>query len=900
MSQSSSFVVTSRQTLPLVPLRDMVIFPNMMAPFIVGRESSVRALEQTLSGPEKQIFLVAQTDPKIDEPARDDIYDIGVVATVIQNLKLPNGNVKVMVEGVQRARLVDMFELDGAMNAEVDVLEVRYPESEELQGYMSKVLSAFEQYAKMSHHLAFEGLMSTLKLDDPDRFADVLSAHLMVATPEKQSLLELTSPYERLQRLHDLLDVEIEKINIDKRINVKVKKQMEKAQKEYYLNEKIKAIHQELGRKDDKGDELADLKEKIEEAGLPEEAKEKAEQEIKRLEAMPPVSAEATVSRNYIDWLISVPWNKASREQKDLVKAEEILDADHYGLEKIKERILEFLAVRQLAGQTKSSIICFVGPPGVGKSSLAKSIARATGREFVRLSLGGVRDEAEIRGHRRTYIGAFPGQIIQMMKKAGTVNPVFLLDEIDKMSTDFRGDPSAALLEVLDPEQNDAFVDHYLDIDYDLSKVMFIATANVSHPIPAPLKDRMEIIQLSGYTPSEKLSIAKQFLVSKQLEAHGLPAEKVSFEDDALKLLIERYTREAGVRNLEREIGAVCRKVARRVVHDHVQELVEAEEADLHAEEAEAAEETADKAEETAEAASTEDAEGAAGDEAEAAEAKADSDAEDAGDDDKADAKDKAKAAKKAAEARAERRKEVAKEAMEEVTVTPDLVGEFLGKPKHRPRKKGEEAEVGVATGLAWTEFGGELLETEIGVMRGKGKLTLTGQLGDVMQESARAAVSYLRSRADLLGVDPDFNENYDLHVHVPEGAIPKDGPSAGITMATSLISALTELPVRKDLAMTGEVTLRGKVLPVGGIKDKVLAAFRAGITEVILPHENEKDLEDIPEEVREVLEIHLVESMDDVLRLALEGEITPLPQADGKLAEAGKEPSSSSDGLAH
>ena len=805
--KQSSFVVTSRQTLPLVPLRDMVIFPNMMAPFIVGRESSVRALEQTLSGPEKQIFLVAQTDPKIDEPSRDEIYDIGVVATVIQNLKLPNGNVKVMVEGVQRAKLVDMSELDGAMNAEVDVLEARYPQSEELQGYMSKVLSAFEQYAKMSHHLAFEGLMSTLKLDDPDRFADVLSAHLMVATPEKQSLLELTSPYERLQRLHDLLDVEIEKINIDKRINVKVKKQMEKAQKEYYLNEKIKAIHQELGRKDDKGDELAELKEKIESSGMPETAKEKAEQELKRLEAMPPVSAEATVSRNYIDWLVSVPWKKKSREQKDLKKAEEILDADHYGLEKIKERILEFLAVRQLVGQTKSSIICFVGPPGVGKSSLAKSIARATGRKFVRLSLGGVRDEAEIRGHRRTYIGAFPGQIVQMMKKAGTVNPIFLLDEIDKMSTDFRGDPSAALLEVLDPEQNDSFLDHYLDVDYDLSKVMFIATANVSHPVPPALKDRMEIISLSGYTPNEKLAIARQFLVSKQLEAHGLKADEVTVEDEALKALIERYTREAGVRNLEREIGAVCRKLARKVVQE-------------------------------------------------------------------------------------------GKEAVD-MTVTAAMVEAFLGKPKYRPRRKNEEAEVGVSTGLAWTEVGGELLETEIGVMRGKGKLTLTGQLGDVMQESARAAVSYLRSRADLLGVDPDFNEHNDLHIHVPEGAIPKDGPSAGITMATALVSALTEIPVRKDLAMTGEITLRGKVLPVGGIKDKVLAAFRAGITEVILPKENEKDLEDIPQEVRDVLSVHMVESMDEVLRLALEGEVTPLRRGEG-LAESASEPPVGSDSLAH
>jgi ATP-dependent Lon protease len=650
--------------------------------------------------------------------------------------------------------------------------------------------------------------MSTLKLDDPDRFADVLSAHLMVATPEKQSLLELLSPYERLQRLHDLLDVEIEKINIDKRINVKVKKQMEKAQKEYYLNEKIKAIHQELGRKDDKGDELAELKEKIESAGLPEAAKEKAEQELKRLEAMPPVSAEATVSRNYIDWLVSVPWKKKSREQKDLKKGEEILDADHYGLEKIKERILEFLAVRQLIGQSKTTIICFVGPPGVGKSSLAKSIARATGRKFVRLSLGGVRDEAEVRGHRRTYIGAFPGQIIQMMKKAGTVNPVFLLDEIDKMSTDFRGDPSAALLEVLDPEQNDSFLDHYMDVDYDLSKVMFIATANVSHPIPAALKDRMEIISLSGYTPNEKLAIAKQFLVGKQLEAHGLKADEVTFEDDALKTLIERYTREAGVRNLEREVGAVCRKLARKVVQE-------------------------------------------------------------------------------------------GKDAVD-MNVTSKMVEEFLGKAKHRPRRKNEEAEIGVSTGLAWTEVGGELLETEIGVMRGKGKLTLTGQLGEVMQESARAAVSYLRSRADLLGVDPSFNETNDLHIHVPEGAIPKDGPSAGITMATALVSALTEIPVRKDLAMTGEITLRGKVLPVGGIKDKVLAAFRAGITEVILPKENEKDLEDIPQEVRDVLSFHLVESMDEVLRLALEGEVTPLPQREGKLGDAAAEPPVRSDSVAH
>ncbi len=805
---SSSFITTSRETLPLVPLRDMVIFPHMMAPFIVGRESSVQALETTLATPDKRIFLVAQKDPKIDDPAQGDIHEMGVVATVIQNLKLPNGNVKVMVEGVQRGRVVEVSDSEGGAEAEVEVLDIDYPMSEELQMYMSKVLSIFEQYAKMSHHLAFEGLMSTLKVDDPDRFADTLAAHLMVSTPEKQALLELVNPYERLQRLHDLIDVEVEKINIDKRINVKVKKQMEKAQKEYYLNEKIKAIHQELGRKDDRGDEIVELREKIEEAGLPEEVQEKAEQELKRLEAMPPVSAEATVSRNYIDWLVSVPWQEASEEQTDLKHAEQVLDEDHYGLEKVKERVLEFLAVRQLVGQTQSSIICFVGPPGVGKSSLAKSIARSTGREFVRLSLGGVRDEAEIRGHRRTYIGAFPGQIIQMMKKAGKVNPVFLLDEIDKMSMDFRGDPSSALLEVLDPEQNDTFVDHYLDVEYDLSKVMFIATANVAYTIPPALKDRMEVIELHGYTPNEKLEIAKQFLVPKQLDKHGLSGDNVVYEDDAVRTLIDHYTREAGVRNLEREIASVARKVARKVVTNDDEEL--------------------------------------------------------------------------------------------KMEIGPETVVELLGKHKFRKRRKNETSEVGLATGMAWTEAGGEILETEVGLMKGKGKLTLTGKLGDVMQESARAAVSYLRSRAEMLGIDPEFNDGTDLHIHVPEGSIPKDGPSAGITMATGLVSALTGIPVRKDVSMTGEITLRGKVLPVGGIKDKVLAAFRAGINEVILPKENEKDLEDIPEEVRDAMEIHLIESMDDVLRLALDGELTQVPKADTKFEEASSEPPVGQDSLAH
>jgi ATP-dependent Lon protease len=550
---------------------------------------------------------------------------------------------------------------------------------------------------------------------------------------------------------------------------------------------------------------MLELREKIEKAGLPKEVKEKADQELKRLEAMPPVSAEATVSRNYIDWLVAVPWRKKSKERKDLDHAEKVLNEDHFGLEKIKDRILEFLAVRQLVGQSKSSIICFVGPPGVGKSSLAKSIARATGRQFVRLSLGGVRDEAEIRGHRRTYIGAFPGQIIQMMRKAGTINPIFLLDEIDKMSMDFRGDPSAALLEVLDPEQNNSFLDHYLDVDYDLSKVMFIATANVTHSIPPPLKDRMEVISLSGYTLNEKLAIAQQFLVPRQVKEHGLSTDKIKFDEEAIRVLIESYTREAGVRSLEREIASICRKLARRVVREG---------SGFH------------------------------------------------------------------------------------LTVTAETISEFLGKARFRNRRKNQESEVGVATGLAWTEVGGELLETEVGLMPGKGKLILTGKLGEVMQESARAAVSYLRSRAEIFGIDPDFNDTLDIHLHVPEGAIPKDGPSAGITMATTLVSALTKIPVRKDVAMTGEITLRGKVLPVGGIKDKVLAAYRGGINEVILPRENEKDLEEIPAEVREAMEAHFVESMDEVLRLALDGPLTPMPK--GKFKEASTEPPVGPDTLAH
>jgi ATP-dependent Lon protease len=787
------------ESLPLVPLRDMVVFPHMMQPFVVGRESSIRALEAALATPVKRLFLAAQKDPQLDEPKPEDIYEVGVVANVAQSLKLPNGHIKVMVEGVRRGRIMAFERRPDHLSVAVEVLPIRPSEVDSLRDYMAKVLSLFEQYAKLSHHLAFEGLAASLKIDDPERFADTLSAHLSVATAEKQTLLEAESPYERLQKLQDLLEVEIDKVNIDRRINNKVKKQMEKAQKEYYLNEKIKAIHQELGRKDDRTDEVEDLKKKIETSGMPKEVREKADQELRRLEAMPPVSAEATVSRNYIEWLVGVPWKKASRESKDLSRAEKILNDDHYGLEKVKERILEFLAVRQLVQKTKGSIICFVGPPGVGKTSLAKSIARSLNRPFVRLSLGGVRDEAEIRGHRRTYIGAFPGQIIQMMKKATTVNPVFLLDEVDKMSSDFRGDPASALLEVLDPEQNHSFVDHYLDVEYDLSKVMFIATANIADPIPAALKDRMELIPLSGYTPNEKVAIARQFLVAKQREANGLKAEQIEIGDDTVLAIIEHYTREAGVRNLEREIGGVCRKVARRIVQ---------------------------------------------------------------------------------------------KKAETPIRVTPENLREFLGKPRFRKRLKGEVSEVGVATGLAWTEAGGEILMTETSLLKGKGNLTITGSLGDVMQESARAAVSYVRSRAEMYDADPNFHEKFDIHVHVPEGAIPKDGPSAGITMAVSLFSAVTKIPVLKDVAMTGEITLRGKVLPVGGIKDKMLAAYRAGIRTIILSAENDKDLDDLPEEIRNEMEFHLVSTMDEVIKIAMEGQRTAPAAAavgpDGKPAEGG------------
>jgi ATP-dependent Lon protease len=785
-----TFKDDSVEMLPMVPLRDVVVFPHTMIPFVVGRRSSLEAVEQALNQ-HKKLFLSTQRDARIDDPSPEDINPIGTIANIIQSLKLPNGNIKLLVEGAFRGQILKIQRDGEHLSAEVRVIDRRVEVASEIEKEMHRAVSLFEKYVKLSPNLPYETMISTIRVTEPGRLTDTIAAHLQINTEEKQKLLEAFDPTERLTTIIEMLDSEIEKLRVDRRIHHRVKKQMEKAQKEYYLSEKMKAIQQELGRKDDRINEVEEFKQKIERAKMPKEAKEKAIQELKRLEVMPPISAEATVSRNYLEWLLSMPWSKKSKENRDIVRAERILNEDHYGLDKVKERIVEFLAVRRLVQKPKGSILCFVGPPGVGKTSLAKSIARATGRKFVRLSLGGVRDEAEIRGHRRTYIGAFPGQIIQMTKKAGTKNPVFLLDEVDKMSMDFRGDPSSALLEVLDPEQNHAFLDHYLDTEFDLNEVMFIATANVLHTVPAALKDRMEVLRLPGYTLTEKINIAQKFLVPKQLKEHGLDAKKISCEEVALRDIVERYTLEAGVRNLEREIASLCRKVARKVVSD-------------------------------GKAFST--------------------------------------------------------------NIAPEMLSDYLGVPKYRAKEARDKNEVGVAVGLAWTEVGGEILTTEAILMKGKGALVLTGKLGDVMQESARAALSWVRSKAAQLGVtDEHFYRKYDIHVHVPEGAIPKDGPSAGITMATALASLVTRIPVRSDVAMTGEVTLRGKVLPIGGVKEKVLAAHRIGIRTILLPKDNEKDLADIPPEVQSELEFKLVDSMDEVLSLALEKPFAPVHVGDEK-----------------
>jgi ATP-dependent Lon protease len=779
--------------LPMMPIREVVIFPYMMTPFVVGRESSVRALEDAMAG-DKKIFLAAQHDASVDEPEPNEIYTVGTIVNIVQSLRLPDGNIKVLVEGVERAKVVSVSDEEGFFRAIVRTANYKIETGAQLDALISRVTGLFEQYVKLSQNLNYETMIAAIRVDDPGKLSDTVGANLQLTIEEKQELLEIFDPIDRLTRVAEMLDIEIEKLNVDRTIQGRVKRQMEKAQKEYYLNEKIKAIQKELGRGEKS--EIDELKKRIESAGMTPDALEKATAELKRLENMPPMSAESTVSRNYLDWLLAVPWKKKSKEIRDLRFAEKVLEADHYGLEKIKERILEFLAVRRLVKNPKGSILCFVGPPGVGKTSLGMSIAKATGRKFVRLSLGGVRDEAEVRGHRRTYIGALPGQIIQMMKKAGAKNPVFMLDEVDKMSTDFRGDPSAALLEVLDPEQNFMFMDHYLDVEYDLSQVFFIATANVLHTIPPALQDRMEVIRLSGYTELEKMEIAKRFLIRKQMEQTGLTGDRIEFTDEGVNGLIQYYTRESGVRNLEREVGNVCRKIARKVVN--------------------------------------------------AQSAKAD--------------------------------KENAKKEQGKVVINGSKLTELLGPWKFRDLVAEKKNEVGAAVGLAWTEVGGQILTTECTLMEGKGKLTITGKLGEVMQESAQAAMSYIRSRALKLGLPRDFYRNLDVHLHIPEGAIPKDGPSAGITMATTICSALTGIPVRGDVAMTGEITLRGKVLPIGGLKEKLMAAHRHGIMEAIMPRDNEKDLPDIPDAIKSTMKLNFVDSMDEVLRIALEREIVSLP----------------------
>jgi ATP-dependent Lon protease len=787
---------TETRRVPMMPVREMVIFPEMMHPFIVGREASVRALEEALAG-DKKIFLVTQHDASVDDPKPEEIYQVGTLANIVQSVKLPDGNIKVLVEGTERAKIVQVTSDEGFFRASIRVVPVKSEPGPQTQQATERVTNLFEQYVKLSQSLNYDTMIAAVRVEDPSKLGDAIAANLQIAVEEKQELLEIFEPLERLQRVADILEGEIEKLNVDRSINTRVKRQMERAQKEYYLNEKLKAIQKELGRGE--ASEIEQLKKKIESSGMPEGPMEKAMQELKRLEMMPPMSAESTVSRNYLDWLLAVPWKKRSKEIRDIKRAEQILAEDHYGLEKIKDRILEYLAVRQLVKNPKGSILCFLGPPGVGKTSLAMSIGRATGRKFVRVSLGGVRDEAEIRGHRRTYIGALPGQIMQMMRKAGTVNPVFVLDEVDKMSMDFRGDPSAALMEVLDPELNHAFTDHYIDVEYDLSKVMFICTANVLHTIPQPLQDRMEVLRLPGYTEQEKHQIAQRYLVPRQIEATGLTKDRVKFTDEAITHMIRHYTHEAGVRNLDREIANVCRKVARQVVTDPKSPSVE---------------------------------------------------------------------------------------------ITPANVGDYLGILKYRDFLAAKSNEVGLTTGLAWTEVGGQVLSTETTLMQGKGRLTLTGKLGDVMQESAQAGMSYVRSRGHLFGLPKDFYRHLDIHVHVPEGAIPKDGPSAGITICTSIVSALTRIPVRCDVAMTGEITLRGKVLPIGGVKEKLLAAHRLGLRTVILPKDNEKDLADIPPEILAQMSIQLVESMDEVLQVALE---QPLP-VPGHPPVAGVEPEFGAD----
>ncbi len=766
----------STRPVPVLPLRDVVVYPHMVIPLFVGRKKSISALEAAMEI-DKQILLVAQRTASNDDPQEDDIYQVGTLANILQLLKLPDGTIKVLVEGVSRAEIKHYLGQEGYYAAEFSSLESTLLDDKESVVLTRSLLDQFDRYVKLNSKVPPEILSTLSGIDDGSRLVDTVAAHMSLKIEEKQRVLEVIDVRERMEKMMSLMESEIDLLQVEKRIRGRVKKQMEKSQREYYLNEQMKAIQKELGDMEDVPNEIEELANKIEKAGMAKEAKDKANAELNKLKMMSPMSAEASVVRNYIDWMVSVPWKKRSKVKRDLAQAQSILDEDHYGLEKVKDRILEYLAVQQRVRKLKGPVLCLVGPPGVGKTSLGRSIARATNRKFVRMSLGGVRDEAEIRGHRRTYIGSMPGKIIQNMSKIGTRNPLFLLDEIDKISTDFRGDPSSALLEVLDPEQNNTFGDHYLEVDYDLSDVMFVATAN-SLNIPGPLLDRMEVIRLSGYTEDEKINIAERYLIPKQIEVNGLKASEISISTEVVRDIIRYYTREAGVRGLEREISKICRKVVKQLLLE--------------------------------------------------------------------------------------------KDSAEKVIVDSDGLEHYLGVKRFRYGRAEERDQIGQVTGLAWTEVGGDLLTIESAVVAGKGKLTITGQLGDIMQESVQAAMTVVRSRVEVLGIEPDFYQKNDVHIHVPEGAIPKDGPSAGIGMCTALVSVLTSIPVRSDVAMTGEITLRGEVLPIGGLKEKLLAAHRGGIKTVLIPHENERDLTDIPANIKDQLDIRPVEWIDEVLAVAL------------------------------
>lgn len=763
--------------IPILPLRGLLVFPYTVIHLDVGRKKSINAIEEAMLG-SKEIFLATQKEAQTDEPTENDIYEVGTVAEIRQVLKMPGGTMRVLVEGLYRARIKKFLPNDDYMQVEIEEFKTETVTKDAgMEALMRTVINQFEQYVRLSKKIPPETVASVVAIDEPGRLADVIASHLNLRLTDKQQVLEAMDVAERLNFVCEILSKEMEVLDLERKINIRVRKQMEKTQKDYYLREQMKAIQKELGERDERSSEIDELKERLEKAKLPADVLEKLRKEVERLEKMPPSNAEAVVIRNYLDWALSLPWSVETRDRLDLNMAEKILEEDHYGLEKPKERILEYLAIRKLAKKMKGPILCLVGPPGVGKTSLGKSVARSLGRKFVRMSLGGVRDEAEIRGHRRTYIGAMPGRILNSIKQAGSRNPVFLLDEIDKMTMDFRGDPASALLEVLDPEQNNTFSDHYLDIPFDLSKVLFITTANSAYNIPRPLLDRMEVIEISGYTEEDKVNIATGYLVPKQIKEHGLKKKNINFSEAALRKIIREYTREAGVRSLERQIASICRKVARQVV------------------------------------------------------------------------KDKNHAA----------------------NITVNNLGKYLGTAKYRYGTAEKKSQVGVTTGLAWTDSGGDILAIEVALTKGKGRLTLTGKLGEVMKESAQAGLTYIRSKAEELGISPEVLDGYDIHIHVPEGAIPKDGPSAGITMATSLASAMSGRAVRHDLAMTGEITLRGNVLPIGGLKEKALAAHRAGIDTIILPQENQKDLEDVPANVRKKMKFILVSHMDEVLATALE-----------------------------